>query len=55
MRASGEQLERMGALVEQGIIQPVLDRIFPWEAAAEAIAYVQSGHAVGKVVIRVND
>ena len=55
MRASGEQLERIGALVEQGIIQPVLDRIFPWEAAAEAISYVESGRAVGKVVIRVAD
>jgi len=55
MRASGEQLERIGALVEQGIIHPVLDRIFPWEAAAEAISYVESGRAVGKVVIRVAD
>ena len=53
MRASGEQLERLGALVEQGVIKPVLDKIFPLEAAAEAISYVESGRAVGKVVIRV--
>jgi alcohol dehydrogenase len=53
MRASGEQLEKVGALVEQGVIQPVLDKIFPLEGAAEAIAYVESGRAVGKVVIRV--
>ncbi len=55
MRASGEQLERLGALVDQGVIQPVLDRTFPLEAAAEAIACVESGRAVGKVVIRVAD
>ena len=55
MHASGEQLERLGALVDQGVIQPVLDQIFPFEAAAEAIAYVESGRAVGKVVIRVAD
>jgi NADPH:quinone reductase-like Zn-dependent oxidoreductase len=53
MRASGEQLERLGALVEQGAIKPVLDKTFPFEAAAEAISYVESGRAVGKVVIRV--
>jgi alcohol dehydrogenase len=55
MRASGEQLERIGALVDQGVINPVLDKIFPLEAAAEAISYVESGRAVGKVVIRVAD
>ena len=53
MRASGEQLERLGALVEQGVIKPVLDKIFPLEATGEAISYVESGRAVGKVVIRV--
>ncbi len=55
MRASGEQLERLGALVDQGVIKPVLDKTFPFEAAAEAISYVESGRAVGKVVIRVAD
>ena len=55
MRASGEQLERIGALVDQGVIKPVLDKIFPLEAAVEAISYVESGRAVGKVVIRVAD
>ena len=53
MRASGEQLERLGALVDQGVIKPVLDKVFSLEAAAEAISYVESGRAVGKVVIRV--
>jgi alcohol dehydrogenase len=55
MRASGTQLERIGALVDQGVIKPVLDKIFPLEAAAEAVSYVESGRAVGKVIIRVAD
>lgn len=55
MRASGEQLERLATLVDQGVIKPVLDNVFPFEAAAEAISYVESGRAVGKVVIRVAD
>lgn len=53
MRANGEQLERLATLVDQGAINPVLDKVFPFEAAAEAISYVESGRAVGKVVIRV--
>ena len=55
MRASGEQLEKIGALVDQGVIKPILDKTFPLEAATEAISYVESGRAVGKVVIRVAD
>jgi NADPH:quinone reductase-like Zn-dependent oxidoreductase len=53
MHPSGEQLEQLGALLDQGAIRPVLDKTFPLEAAAEAVAYVKSGRAVGKVVIRV--
>jgi NADPH:quinone reductase-like Zn-dependent oxidoreductase len=53
MRASGEQLERIAALVDEGIIRPIIDRAFPLEAAADAIAYVESGRAVGKVVVHV--
>jgi len=53
MHASGEQLERIGALVDEGVIKPILDKVFSLDAAAEAISYVESGRAVGKVVIRV--
>src|SRR5438128_11107090 len=55
MHASGEQLEKLAALVDQCAIKPVLDKTFPFEAAAEAISHVESGRAVGKVVIRVAD
>src|SRR5213080_369349 len=32
MRADGEQLSRIAALIDAGIIRPVVDRIFPFEA-----------------------
>ena len=51
MRANGRQLGEITDLVEAGIIRPVLDRIFPFEAASQAIAYVETGRAKGKVVI----
>ena len=55
MHPSGEQLEKIGALVDRGVIKPVVDKIYPLDAAAEALAYVESGRAVGKAVIRVAD
>lgn len=53
MRASGQQLGQIAALVEAGAIRPVVDRIFPFKALNEAMAYVESGRAKGKVVIKV--
>jgi len=53
MRASGDQLDRLSALVEKGAIHPVLDRTFPFDQTVEAVTYVESGRAVGKVVIDV--
>jgi NADPH:quinone reductase-like Zn-dependent oxidoreductase len=55
MRASGDELAELGALVNQGAIKPIVDKVFPLEAATDAISYVESGRAVGKVVIRVAD
>lgn len=53
MRASGEQLRSLAELVDAGVIHPVVDRVFPFESTNEALAYVESGRAKGKVVIKV--
>lgn len=53
MRANGEQLSRIASLVDAGIIRPVLDMVFPFEATNEAMAYVETGRAKGKVVIKI--
>lgn len=51
MRASGNQLREIGALVDSGAIVPVIDRIFPFASTNEAMAYVDKGRAKGKVVV----
>ena len=38
---------------ESGAIRPVVDKVFPFESTNEALAYVESGRAKGKVVIKV--
>jgi alcohol dehydrogenase len=53
MRASGDQLREIAALIDSGAIRPVVDRVFPFEATNEALAYVESGRAKGKVVVKV--
>ena len=53
MTANGGQLRDITALIEAGAIKPVVDRVFPLDAAADALAYVATGRAKGKVVITV--
>ncbi len=53
MRADGGQLDQISKLLEAGTIRPVVDRVFPFEATNEAVAYVEAGRAKGKVVIEV--
>lgn len=51
MRANGAQLQQITALVEDGIIKPVVDRAFTFESTAEALKYVEQGRAKGKVIV----
>ena len=53
MKASGTQLRQLTALIESGAIRPVIDKVFPFESTNDALAYVESGRAKGKVVIKV--
>ncbi|GID08466.1 NADPH:quinone oxidoreductase [Pseudomonas sp. 008] len=53
MRANGTQLQQITALIEAGIIKPVIDRAFPFESTAEALKYVEQGRAKGKVVVSI--
>lgn len=53
MRANGEQLSAITKLVESGKIIPVLDKVFSFENTNEALKYVESGRAKGKVVIKI--
>lgn len=53
MKASGDQLRHIAALIEAGAVRPVVDRVFPFQSTNEALAYVETGRAKGKVVIKV--
>ncbi|MCC6456346.1 MAG: NAD(P)-dependent alcohol dehydrogenase [Caldilineaceae bacterium] len=43
----------MKELIEAGKVTPVIDRCFPLRYVADAIRYLEAGHAKGKVVIAV--
>lgn len=53
MRGDGQQLSEIASLIENGVIKPVVDKVFPFEKTGEALAYVETGRAKGKVVIEV--
>lgn len=53
MQADGQELRHITDLIEQGKIKPVIDRTFSLYESQQALDYVESGRAKGKVVIQV--
>jgi NADPH:quinone reductase-like Zn-dependent oxidoreductase len=53
MRANGDQLREITALIESGAIRPVIDQVFPFEQTNDALAYVETGRSKGKVAVTV--
>jgi NADPH:quinone reductase-like Zn-dependent oxidoreductase len=49
----GDRLVVLKELIEAGRITPVVDRTFPLSEVPDAIRYLESGQAQGKVVITV--
>jgi len=49
-----EDLATLGSMIEQGHITPVIDRRYPLAETAEAIRYLETKRARGKVVITVD-
>ena len=52
---SREMFEGLNRALETSNIHPVIDRIFPFEAAQDAYRYLASGSHFGKVVIRLGE
>ena len=52
-RPDGAQLNEIGKLLESERIRPVIDKVFAFEHAKEALEYLAQGHAKGKVVIKI--
>jgi len=51
MKPSGAQLMILKELIEAGRIKPVIDKVYPLKDAGDAMDYLASGTAKGKVVI----
>ena len=52
-KVTAEALQEVDDLIESRRIAPVIDRAYPLSQAAEAIGYLDKGHARGKVVVTV--
>lgn len=48
----GRQLAEIGELLKAERIRPVIDKVFPFEQAKDALAYLEKGRAKGKVVVQ---
>jgi NADPH:quinone reductase-like Zn-dependent oxidoreductase len=51
----GDRLAVLKELIEAGKVTPVIDRTFPLSQVPEAIRYLESGMAAGKVIITVGE
>lgn len=48
-----EHLNTISALVDQGKLKPIIDKVFALDQAAEALEYLKTGRPKGKVVIQI--
>ena len=53
MHASGADLQYLASLIDSQQLQVVIDRIYPFDQIKDALAYVESGRAKGKVVLTI--
>jgi NADPH:quinone reductase-like Zn-dependent oxidoreductase len=52
VRPSGSQLSEIGELLRTEALKPVVDKVFPFDRVKDALAYVETGRARGKVVVQ---
>lgn len=55
MQPSGKELEQLTKLIEQEKLIPIIDRIFSLPDAQAALEYSETGHAHGKIIIKVDE
>lgn len=53
MKPSGEQLKIIKGFIEEGLIKPTMDKVYPLKDTRQAFNYLESGRAKGKVVISI--
>ncbi len=52
-KTSTSDLHKILKLIESGVVIPIIDRRYPLDQTAEAVKYIQKGHAHGKVIINI--
>jgi NADPH:quinone reductase-like Zn-dependent oxidoreductase len=52
-RANHKDLVFLKDLAEAGKLRPVIDRTYPLAETTAALAYIESGHAAGKVLVTI--
>lgn len=53
MHSSRKQLEEITSIIEEGKIKSVIDKVFPFNETNEAMNYLESGRAKGKVLVKI--
>jgi NADPH:quinone reductase-like Zn-dependent oxidoreductase len=53
-QSNGEDLNVLRDLMQTGKVTPVIDRRYPLSETAQAVSYLEQGHAKGKVIITVS-
>ncbi|KAH0566259.1 hypothetical protein GP486_000334 [Trichoglossum hirsutum] len=55
MKPIGEQLEVVTGLLDKGVCKPVVDSVWDLEQYEEAFKKLDSGHARGKIILKIRD
>ena len=53
MSSSGAQLKKIAKLYESGSIKPVIDKTYDFKSSIQALEYLSSGRAKGKVIVKI--
>jgi NADPH:quinone reductase-like Zn-dependent oxidoreductase len=53
-KGSADDLAFIGNLIASGELTPVIDRVYDLSESADAMRYLEEGHARGKVIVKVN-
>ena len=52
MKPNASQLDGITALIEKQLIKPIIDKVFDFDNAIDALLYLKEGRAKGKVIIK---
>lgn len=55
MQANGQELVQITKLVENGKLRPLIDRVFTFQNTQQALGYSETGHAHGKIIVKIED